>query len=206
MTSTERGATSIARPCREIGDELFAAADVEARSRLVEQHDARLVHQRAREQDTLTLTGRQRRELVLRQLLAAPVAQQLEGTRPIGVRVPVPPRCERGVARSHHDLRSRHRWFELRREQRATRRRSVPAASARRYARAARRAPRRFPTMGADTAPRSAAASSSRRRSTRARPTVRSRAPPTRRDRGCARRRGSVRRCRSANRPARGSC
>jgi hypothetical protein len=43
----DRRPARVAGPRREVGDEFFAAADVEARGRIVEQDDAGLVNQRA---------------------------------------------------------------------------------------------------------------------------------------------------------------
>ena len=112
----ERWSGRVAGPGGQVGDELLAAADVEARVRFVEQDDARFVHQRAREEHPLAFTGRERREAVVRELLAVEVREERVRAIAVRVGVGVPPRRERGVLRGHHDLRRRHARLERGRE------------------------------------------------------------------------------------------
>src|SRR5207244_1633183 len=90
-----RRTARIACPCCELVDELLPAADIEPGGRLVEQHDARLVHKCACEQHALPFTCRQRGEWMGRERVTAPLAQQRVRAVLIVLAVPVPPRRER---------------------------------------------------------------------------------------------------------------
>ena len=198
VTSTSGGRVASPRPRREVAHELLAAADVEAGVRFVEQHDAGLVHQRAREQHPLALTGRQRGERCSASFSLWKCASSATRTVAVRVGVGVPPGRERGVLRGHHDLAGGHARFERRRERR--RREGDRSRSVRTSHRpeTAARAPRRFRATGAGTARRRAAASSCPRRSARPRPSARRRRPSSRR-----RRARSCRRARARRRPRR---
>ena len=85
-------------------DEILPGRDVEAGGRLVEQQQARVAHERPRELDPLALSGRERPEAPLGHGRHAQAVEQVRRPRPVGRRVLVPPRFERGVAGGHHDL------------------------------------------------------------------------------------------------------
>ena len=171
----------------ERGDELLAPAEVEAGRRLVEQHDGRVVHQRAGEQHPLALARRQRAERRARRSGRRPSARGTSSARCVVVGACSGATTAR-ARRSGPCARRRARAASGAAGRRARPRRSRPAgaARARRCARAARRAPRRCPTSGARTARRCAAATSCRCRWRRGRASAR------RRRRRARRRRGSI--------------
>ena len=104
-------------PSREVGEELLAAADVEAGGGLVEQDEPGIAHQRAGEQHALAFAGRQGREAGASASAAQPKrSSSVERACAVGVGVLVPPRRQRGVARGHHDLGGGHAGLEARRE------------------------------------------------------------------------------------------
>ena len=82
VTTTVGGASGIGGEVVERLDELLATAEVEAGRRLVEEHDGRVVHQRAGEQHPLALARRQRLE---RPLGEAGDAHPLEAVERPGV-------------------------------------------------------------------------------------------------------------------------
>ena len=190
VTSTRGGRAGSTGPVGEVGYELLAPADVEAGGRLVEQDDAGLGHQRARQQDPLAFARREGRQPVVGERAAAEALQQRD--RPgRGRRRCTGATTARG-RRSAPSSPPRPRSCSARGGRRApaTRTRCARAASARRSARAVGRARRPCRSSGAGRAPRSATASSCPRRSVRARPSARRRRLPARRRRGSGSRRG----------------
>ncbi len=94
----------VARQVVEGVDELLAPAEVEARRRLVEEDDRRVVHQRAGEQHPLALAGRQRVERPLGEVGHPHPGEALAGPLVVGIGVAVPPRLEGGEAGGAHDV------------------------------------------------------------------------------------------------------
>ncbi len=199
----DRGTGLVACPLGEIGDELLAAADVEAGRRLVEEDDTGLVHQHAGEQHTLAFARRQRRERVIRQRAGSAIRPATPGPEPD------PPRCtgatREPTRRSARSSPPRPPTSSARAWPRApvTRTRCVPGACARRYARAVDRGPRPCPSTDVGTATRCAAATSCPRRSRPARPNARWGAPSNRCRRESSRRRSPGRRRCTATRATR---
>ena len=144
----ERGSVGVGGEVVEGVDELLPAGEVEARRRLVEQHDGRFVHQRAGEQHTASLARRQRDQRVVGEPGDAHPVEALAGALVVVRRVAVPPRFEGAVPRRPHGVERRQRRAQLVGEGR----RHEPDAPAQHahvgVARGARRAPRPSPAVG----------------------------------------------------------
>ncbi len=178
----ERRASRIVRPVGEVGDELFASADVESGRRLVEQDDPGIVHQCARQEHPLTFAGRKCRQPVFRQAGTPKAFEERNRARDRR-------RCTDATTaptpRSGRSSRPARRscWARGGRRAQVTRTRCAPAVCAHRNARGAGRARPRFRSSDAGTELRSAAALSCPRRWVRARPSVHRLGSPTRRRR-----------------------
>ena len=103
----ERGSGGVGGEVVEGLDELFASGQIEARRRLVEQHDGRLVHQRAGEQHAAALSRRQRGERVVGEAADAHAVEALPRPLVVGCGVAVPPRFEGAVASRAHGVERR---------------------------------------------------------------------------------------------------
>jgi len=87
--------------------QVLAAAEVQARGRLVEQQQLRVGHQRAGDQGPLALALGQRAEGALAELGHAPPGQQVVGALRVGLVVLLTPAADHAVGGGHHDIAHR---------------------------------------------------------------------------------------------------
>ncbi len=90
---------------REQSHQLLATCQIESRRRLVQDEQRWVVDERACEQHTLALAGRQCRESGVGETREAESVQQRPGAGTIRIIVLMPPRRQRGMPAGHDDVR-----------------------------------------------------------------------------------------------------
>ncbi len=103
----DRRRIRVGRPRRERSNQLFPSSEIETGARLVENDDTGVVHQGAREQDSLEFTRRQRSDFSVAEVSDVHALEADFRRSTIGFVIDVPPRFESRVLRRHHGCQCR---------------------------------------------------------------------------------------------------